>query len=92
MTKSEAKAILNRVREGSGAETSVELIRAALYATGDLRVDAPVRSEGLDTSVPRACETVWHHAGETVVAEDLRGFRAYSWSRRFGRLATADER
>lgn len=91
MNRNEAQAILNRVREGRGHQTPVADITAALHVTGDLRVDEAVRGAGLDTPLSRAGQTVRSHAGETVVVEDLRGFRAYSWARRFGRSQEANE-
>lgn len=84
MTKNEAQAILNKVREGSGSSISLAQINAALYVTGDLGMDETVRGPGLDSTPSRENKTTWTHWGETVVAEDLRGFRAYSWLRRFG--------
>jgi hypothetical protein len=85
MTKIEAQAILNKVREGNGSSISLAQINAALHLTGDLGMAEAVRGEGLDTPIPREDKTTWSQWGETVVVEDLRGFRAYSWLRRFGR-------
>jgi hypothetical protein len=91
MTKNEAKAILNRVREGCGQGVEVETITAALYASGDLRMDASVRSERLDSEVQREGQAVWGLPSEDVVGADLRGFRAYSWARKFGGSQKAHE-
>lgn len=91
MTKNEAQKILNQVREGAGGHIPTAVINAALHVTGDLGVDAGVRGEGLAAPVPRESDDSRPIICPHVVGEGLRGFSAYSWSRRFGRSAEANE-
>lgn len=70
MNREEAKKILDQVRQG--ADWSVDLIRQALTATGDLEPYAGLRSPLLDQEVQGERQCLGWGAGSTVVGASVR--------------------
>lgn len=91
MTKNEAQAILNKVREGTGSSFSVGLISAALNVTGDLRVAEAVRGEVLDSAIQPEAQGERCSTCPRMVERDMQQHRAYSWARGFSRSQEANE-
>lgn len=81
MTKNEAKAILDKVREGTGFGFGLAEIRAALHVTGDLGVDEAMRGQRLDSPLSRAGGEARGASCPRLVVQDVRTDCVYPWSR-----------
>ena len=79
MTKLEAHELLNARKRGLSVLPSA--IDRALFLTGDLRGDALVFSEGVDSTIQQEDQGSWQSKGHDVVARTGRYYGSEEWFR-----------
>jgi hypothetical protein len=91
MNKLEAHALLDRQKEQRNVTGLPSAIDHALFLTGDLRGNALVFSEGMDSTIQQEDQGSWQSKGHDVVAGTGRYYGSEEWFRANHGPKTEDE-
>jgi hypothetical protein len=81
MNKLEAHALLDRQKEQRNVTGLPSAIDHALFLTGDLRGNALVFGEGMDSTIQQEDQGSWQSKGHDVVAGTGRYYGSEEWFR-----------
>ena len=81
MNKLEAHELLDRQKEQRNVTALPSAIDHALFLTGDLRGNALVFSEGMDSTIQQEDQGSWQSKGNNMVAHSGRYYGSEEWFR-----------